>query len=57
MEQAKGGAEPSQPSWAQIVEASTKPVITKLDFFEPLMVNGKLIIAPPEEVRSEGSTF
>ena len=44
-------------SWAQIVAASRNQANTKLDFFAPLVVNGKQIVAPPEEVRLEGSAF
>ena len=51
----EGGVNKS--SWAQIVAASRNQVNTKLDFFEPLLVNGKQIVAPPEEVRLEGSVF
>ena len=53
----KDGGISSTETWAQRVEASSKHIHTKLDFFEPLMVNGKLFVAPPEEVRSEGSTY
>ena len=44
-------------SWAQVVEATRNQENTKLDFFEPLLINGKQIVAPPEDVRLEGSLF
>ena len=50
-------ADSAQNSWAKIVAASRSQVNTKLDFYEPHVVNGKKIIVPPEEVRMEGSTF
>ena len=42
-------------SWAQIVEDSRNQLNMKLDYFEPLFINGKQIVVPPEEVRKEGS--
>ena len=47
--------EPPKVSWAQIVEAAKNQVNTKLDFFKPLVINGKPVVAPPKEVRLEGS--
>ena len=49
--------EPSKPSWAQIVEDTRAQINTKLDYFEPLALNGNPLVAPPEEVRLEGSSF
>ena len=61
MEQPTTGERSSEakvaPSWANIVEASRTQVNTKLDFFEPLVVNGKPVVVPLEEVRLEGSVF
>ena len=48
-------SEPPKTSWAEIIAATKYQVNTKLEFFEPWVVNGKLMVAPPEEVRSEGS--
>ena len=45
----------TQVSWAQIVEDTKNQVNTKLDFFEPLVIDGKPVVAPPEEVFEEGS--
>ena len=42
-------------SWSQIVAASRNQMNTKLDYFEPMVINGKQIVVPPEEVRQEGS--
>ena len=42
-------------SWAQIVETDWNPVNTKLDFYEPLVINGIPVVAPPDEVRLEGN--
>ena len=47
----------SKSSWAQIVAASSSQVNTKLEYYEPLLINGKQIVAPPEEVRLEGSSY
>ena len=49
--------EPPKVSWAQIIDATRNQVTTKLDFFEPHVINGKPMVVPPEEVRLEGSTF
>ena len=49
--------DPPKASWAQIITATRNQVNTKLEFFEPPMINGKPIVVPPEEVRLEGSTF
>ena len=53
---AKGESLPNR-SWAQVVAATRNQDNTKLDYFEPLLINGKRIVAPPEEVRLEGSLF
>ena len=47
----------AKPSWAQIVEATRSQLHTKLDFFAPQVRNGIPFVAPPEEVRVEGSSF
>ena len=49
--------EPSKVSWAHIVKASRNQMNMKLDFYEPLVVNGKLVVAPLEEVRMEGIIY
>ena len=46
---------PHKATWAEVLAATKNQVNTKLDFFEPLVVNGKPLVAPPEEIRSEGS--
>ena len=51
------GTDHTKISWAHIVEESRNQVNTKLEFYEPIMVNGKLVVAPPEEVRLEGSVY
>ena len=46
---------PPKVSWAEILAATKNQVNTKLDFYEPMVINGKTLVAPPEEIRSEGS--
>ena len=47
--------DPPKASWAQIVETVRNPVNPRLDYYEPLVINGIPVVAPPEEVRLEGS--
>ena len=49
--------ETAKGTWAQIVEAARSQINTKLDYFEPLCIDGKPVVMPPEEVRLEGSVY
>ena len=48
-------SEPPKTLWVEILAVTISQVNIKLDYFEPLVINGKPMVAPPEEVRSEGS--
>ena len=46
---------PHKASWAEILAGTKNQVNTKLDFFDPLVINAKPLVASPEEIRREGS--